>query len=330
MRRHLLRTCVFLIAAVGTAAGAWADEVWVTNMKSGNVMVIDVSSNKVIATIDTCKGAHNVTISRDGKLAFVANVGASTVSIIDAEKKRVLGSVAAGKKAHDVSISPDGTRALASNVGEGTITLIDIAKRKALYTMATGKKAIMSVFSPDGRRAFVVNAGEATISVVDLDKRQVIKTLPGGTGSMAFILSSTIGYWTRAASVSLDWRQAWLTAPGENKLMQIDLEKAEVVGAIDVPGDAHGFVLSPAGSRGYVVQRKLHQVAIVDMVRRKIVKTEFVGERPDMLAISPDGKKLFVTSRDNDLLLVLDSADLSTIGEVKTNVEPHGVAYRVR
>ncbi len=112
--------------------------------------------------------------------------------------------------------------------------------------------------------------------------------------------------------------------------MQIDLEEAEVVGTIDVPGDAHGFVLSPDGSRGYVVQRKLHQVAIVDMVSRKIVKTGLVGERPDMLAISPDGKKLFLTSRDNDLFLVLDSADLSTIGEVKTNVEPHGVAYRVR
>ena len=47
MRRHLLRTCVVLIAAVGTAAGAWAHEVWVTNIKSGNVIVIGVSSGKV-------------------------------------------------------------------------------------------------------------------------------------------------------------------------------------------------------------------------------------------------------------------------------------------
>ncbi len=89
-------------AAVGAAADARAHEIWVTNMTSGTVSVIGLDSNTVIATIPTGKGAHNVVISRDGRLALVSNVGANTVSIIDAAKKTVIANVPAGKKTHDV------------------------------------------------------------------------------------------------------------------------------------------------------------------------------------------------------------------------------------
>ena len=80
--------------------GATAAEVWISNMKSGNVQVIDPRSMRIVATIPAGKGAHNVTISRDGKLALVPNVGDNSVTIIDAETKSVLGTVPVGKKAY--------------------------------------------------------------------------------------------------------------------------------------------------------------------------------------------------------------------------------------
>jgi YVTN family beta-propeller protein len=46
-----------------------AGEVWVANMKGANVQIIDTNSNKVLKTISTGGGAHNVTFSPDGKLA---------------------------------------------------------------------------------------------------------------------------------------------------------------------------------------------------------------------------------------------------------------------
>ena len=77
-----LLVAMFALVAGPVASGS-AHEIWVTNIKSGDVTVIDVSSLKAKATIKTGKGAHNVTLSRDGKQAFVANVGEATVSIID-------------------------------------------------------------------------------------------------------------------------------------------------------------------------------------------------------------------------------------------------------
>ena len=47
-----------------------------------------------------------------------------------------------------------------------------------------------------------------------------------------------------------------------------------------------------------------------------------------MLALSPDGATLYVTIRDEDKMAILSTSDLSTIAEVATGDEPHGIAYR--
>jgi DNA-binding beta-propeller fold protein YncE len=60
-------------------------------MKSANVQVFNPTTLKLITTIPADKGAHNVTFSPNGKLAFIANVGANNVTIIDAVTKKALG-----------------------------------------------------------------------------------------------------------------------------------------------------------------------------------------------------------------------------------------------
>ncbi len=85
---------------------------------------------------------------------------------------------------------------------------------------------------------------------------------------------------------------------------------------------------SPDGKKAHVVQRKLNQVAIIDTASRKITKTAPAAKRPDMIAVSPDGKNLYITSRDDNKLLVPSAADLSVKTEVATGDETHGMGYR--
>ena len=57
-------------------------------MKGANVQIIDTNSNKVVKAISTGAGAHNVTFSPDGKLAYIANLGTNSITIIDSMSKR--------------------------------------------------------------------------------------------------------------------------------------------------------------------------------------------------------------------------------------------------
>ncbi len=307
-------TGLFLITGPGVGQ-SMAGEVWVANMKDGNTQVIDTGSNQIVKTIATGKGAHNVTFSPDGKLAFIANLGTSTITIIDAVTKEKLADVAAGTKSHDVAVSPDGKLAVSCNVASSDITFIDIASQKALHTMATGKKAITAVFSPDGQKVYVVNAGAANISVVDVNTYQIIKTLPGAKGAMVIKPTN-------------NWSQFWLNAPADNKMLLVNIETGAVEASIDVPGEPHGVALSADGKTMFVGQRGLGQVAKIDIASGKIIKTVALGKRPDMIAISSDGKSIYVAIRDDNKLVTVATDDLSITGQVDTGGETHGVAYR--
>ena len=306
----LTLSIVFFSGAYGHAG-----EVWVANMKGANVQIIDTSTNKVIKTIPTGAGAHNVTFSPDGKLGFIANLGTKSITIIDAKTKEVLADIVTDTKAHDVAVSPDGKLAVSSNVGAGNITFIDVTSIKALDTLATDKKAITAVFSQDGNTLYVVNAGAGNISVIDVKSRKIIDTWKGAKGAMAI-------------RPTKNWKHFWVTAPEDNKLLLMNPDNGAVMAAIDVPGEPHGLVHSPDGKTVYVGQRKLNQIAMIDTASRKITKTSAMGQRPDMMAISSDGKTIYVAIRDENKLAVVSSADLSLITKVDTDGETHGVAYR--
>ena len=307
-------TVLFLSGTLPVSESA-AGEVWVANMKGANVQIIDTGSNKVVKTIATGAGAHNVTFSPDGKLAFIANLGTNSITIIDAVSKEKLADVVTDTKAHDVAVSPDGKIAIACNVGAGNITFIDVASKTAIHTMATGKKAITAVFSPDGQKVYVVNAGAANISVIDINTRKITQTLAGAKGAMAI-------------RPTADWGLFWLTAPADNKLLLMNPQTGSVEASIDVPGEPHGLVFSPDGKTIYVGQRGLNQIAMIDTASRKIVKTTPIGKRPDMMAISSDGKTVYVAIRDENKLAVVSAADLSLTTKIDTDGETHGVAYR--
>jgi len=61
----------------------------VLNKPEGKLLLVDPATKKVVGEVATGNGPHEVTVSADGKLAFVANYGDQTpgesISVIDLE-----------------------------------------------------------------------------------------------------------------------------------------------------------------------------------------------------------------------------------------------------
>lgn len=60
------------------------------NAPSNTVSKIDMSTKKVVATIETGKGAHGVVVSPDNKYVYVTNMYDGTVSVIDNSTDKVI------------------------------------------------------------------------------------------------------------------------------------------------------------------------------------------------------------------------------------------------
>jgi YVTN family beta-propeller protein len=86
-------------------------KVYVTNMVSGTVSVIDSKKRKVIETIKVGTEPFGCALTPDGKKLFVANQSSATVSVIDTRRDKVVATIDnVGTKPHGIAITADGNK----------------------------------------------------------------------------------------------------------------------------------------------------------------------------------------------------------------------------
>lgn len=93
-----------------TPAGVqWLNgKVLVANMGSDSLAQVDPATGKVVAHIETGKGAHNMFLSPDGKILWVNNRAGGTTVSLDAATLKKIRSYAIPGGPDDIAFAPDG------------------------------------------------------------------------------------------------------------------------------------------------------------------------------------------------------------------------------
>ena len=87
------------------------DKVYVTNMASGTVSVINAVQRQVVKTITVGTEPFGCALTPDGSRLYVANQSSGTVSVIDTTADAVLRTIDnVGRKPHGIAITADGRR----------------------------------------------------------------------------------------------------------------------------------------------------------------------------------------------------------------------------
>ncbi len=179
--------------------GLKAPRIYVANIRSGNLSVIDVEQSKAIATIETGAGAEGIDIAPDGGEVWVSNRSADTVSIIDTQRLEVVSTVPCAAFPIRVKFTPDGRHVLVSNARSGDIAVFDAAKRTELRRIAMqaesvddtsqrlfqdrfgrGPVPVGILIEPDGKLAFVANTNADVVTVIDLTTWKIAGRLTAG------------------------------------------------------------------------------------------------------------------------------------------------------
>jgi PQQ-dependent catabolism-associated beta-propeller protein len=122
-------------------------ELWVTNELEASVSIISTKDMKVVGSVKfAVKGARDsditpvgITMSRDGKRAFVGMGRVNHVAFIDVAKREVQQQVLAGKRAWNVALNKEETQLFVANGLSDDMTVIDVASGKALKTIPVGR-----------------------------------------------------------------------------------------------------------------------------------------------------------------------------------------------
>jgi len=172
------------------------------------VSVVDLKGQKVLDTIKTGAGAAGISLTKDGKRAYVANRMAGSVSIlgIDGNKVNLIKTVdlvpPAALLSH-LAVSPDGATGVATRNGDAKVAVVrlgpDSIAEKATLDVAPRPYAVS--ITPDGKYAVVASLGDpkanGMFSVIDIsgDTPRIVGTVDIGHENLEGAMMSNDGKW---------------------------------------------------------------------------------------------------------------------------------------
>jgi len=316
MRLGVVIIAGVLLMTISPPSGAQVApyELWVGNQTTDEVLVYDGRTLSLITSIlvdtdntPTTSAPHLITFTPDQRYALVTNVRAAAnrnnVVVIDAEAKRVVTSIPAGPQAHQAMPTPDGRRIWIANVAANDLAGGD---RPGAH-VHTGEAVPVgrdpsnhAGFTKDGRKAYLTNGGSAagsgSIVVLDVTSGTVLKKWDDLGLEPVFTASSADG--TR---VYADIGFSTANPPTKNNMLFVfDPATDQVRHQVQLPfKDLHWMGEAPGAAELWISARQVNQVIVVETAsgRYQVVTAITVLDKPDGMAFSPDGSRIFVAHR---------------------------------
>ncbi|MFH1452578.1 MAG: beta-propeller fold lactonase family protein [Armatimonadota bacterium] len=116
-------------------------ELYVSNLNSASVSVIDTGSFKVKAVISVGIEPLKMAVSQGGEKIYLACRKSNYISVIDTKTHNVLKTIKVGAAPTDIALSPDGKKAYITNNESKTISIIDTEQDKVIQTTSPQLKS---------------------------------------------------------------------------------------------------------------------------------------------------------------------------------------------
>jgi YVTN family beta-propeller protein len=321
-------------------AGA-LNRVYVPNVKSGDVYVIDPATFKVVDHYVIGGNPQHVIPSWDLKTLWVAGSAERKLSGILTPidpKTGKAGTTIKVPDAYNLYFTPDGKSAIVVAEALKQLEFRDPQTMKMQYTISTSQCAGVNHadFSVDGIYVyFTCEFSGGGLIKIDLMQRKIVASLKlenEGRGAQ----KAAVHNMPQDIRISPDGKFLFVADMQADGVFVIDTAAFKQIGFIPTGRGAHGLYPSRDGKKLYITNRGTHMgdikphgpgsVSVLDFATRKIEKTWEIpgGGSPDMGNVSADGKMLWLSGRFDRVVYALDT----TTGAIKTipvGTEPHGL-----
>jgi len=316
----LILVCAMMfvcIASPGVLAKGF--EAWVLDQGMNKLYIFQGKNLKAppeVIDLSSHGGAkpHMIQFNPGYTHAIIANVASGHVSIMRASDRKVTFNEDTGQQAHAAIPSPDGKRILVANQSDKKLTEILTDYARDQYQVARtidlttdsrfsapnafpDNAPICLMFTADSSKAYVTlrGGGLAVVKIPQNPDEPLAVTAAFPKATVAPNGCGTI----RSADGSKMYVNSGTLKSGQ--LYVFDTFSDSLIKMLDLTEkgkDAHGVMLTGGGKYLWVLNRVTDNATVVDTSSYEVVRVvEGIGDAPDLIDISPDGKWLFGTFR---------------------------------
>lgn len=324
--RGLLLICMTALISQVSFAGSRA---YITSCCTGGTTLsfLDNTTNKEAGFISG-QSPISIAFSPNGKTAYVLEEYLATVWVVavDMTTHEVISSVRVNHRPFAIALSPDGNTGYLADAGE--VTAVSLPQVSVLTRVfVEGNQCTDVKVSPDGSTVYAAcvnmpsqTPGKNFFNVIDARANKLIAAFQtSGNGSNSRLV------------VSHDGTRAYMTVAGPslNGYVVVDLATNRLLNTVSLPSESFGLALDPSGAVLY--SSGLGVVYAVNPATGRVlqsinVSSGHAGLIAIGLAVTPDGKRLYVANQDDATVAVIDLACGCVIKNIPVGAGPMPVA----
>ena len=337
------------------SVGDHLERVYVPNLRSNDVYVIDPASMKVVDKFKVGIGPQHIVPSWDMQTLWVANNAErrpdGSLTPVNPRTGKP-GPPIAVDDPYNLYFTPDGRSAIVVAEARKRLDFRDPQTMKLQYSIATANCGGINHadFSIDGRYAIFTCEFQGSVVKIDLVERKVAGYLKLTMPRTRLQEVATTQLFDPGASeicslsqgmpqdirISPDGKRYYIADMQADGVHVIDGDAMKQIGFIPTGLGTHGLYPSRDGKLLYVANRGTHKihgaphgpgrVAVIDFATDKVVATWPVpgGGSPDMGNVSGDGQWLWLSGRYDDVVYRFDTST-GAVTQVSVGQEPHGM-----
>lgn len=275
--------------------------IWAGLYDQGAFAIISPDATKVTGTIVTPPNPTQAVFS--GNLAIFASEYGHQVYAIDAKTGDTQWTLRIrAPTIASVAISPTGVGYATSD--PGTLTAFNPSTGVITGTMAIGLNPRGMAFSADGSIIAVVNRGAATLDIIDAKSMTISYVAPIGGAPRNVAISGMFAY-------TANFR--------DSTISKVNIDTGAVTSTLSV--GLHPRRIVASGNRLFVSNQGDNSISVINTVNFSTIRTISLPGSPRGLALSPNGRRLYVADRADGAILTYNVGQGRREGRRRSSAE---------
>lgn len=265
--------------------------------KGGVVYRLDPVTLEVTQAIHNDLKPFGATINNTTQTLWFGNTVNSAVTAIDAKTGEVKGRLVLDDRKRTEEVRPLQPRELVADDATNTVYISGIGKESVIWVVDgeniklktaiqnTGKMSTGLALDSKGKRLYTTNADGELITIDTADNKILSRKKLLDDGKEHFFIN-----------ISLDTANecAFITDSKAAEVLVVDTRNGNILAKVAAP-ESLAVLFNPARNEAYVTHRQAGKVSVIDAKSYKVVKTFDTPTHPNSLALSADGKTLYVS-----------------------------------
>lgn len=265
--------------------------------KGGVVYRLDPVTLEVTQAIHNDLKPFGATINNTTQTLWFGNTVNSAVTAIDAKTGEVKGRLVLDDRKRTEEVRPLQPRELVADDATNTVYISGIGKESVIWVVDgeniklktaiqnTGKMSTGLALDSKGKRLYTTNADGELITIDTADNKILSRKKLVDDGKEHFFIN-----------ISLDTarQRAFITDSKAAEVLVVDTRNGNILAKVAAP-ESLAVLFNPTRNEAYVTHRQAGKVSVIDAKSYKVVKTFDTPTHPNSLALSADGKTLYVS-----------------------------------